>query len=214
MKYYSFIFALFVVPLAFSQSKLTPDNFNVFGGLSYSNFLFERSDGNTGPKFNYSSGKTFGLNISYRFKTRHYLRPELMIHQAGSASLYGGNDIIWKLNYSSLNCSYLYKIIDQENNFRYAIYTGVGMGFDYLLGGTQTINKLGYDLNETDAFKKWDVRTSILIKGKYNINPSFHIGLEYRFGVGLNQIENKDSEAGQKTRNIGHIGALLFGFDF
>jgi hypothetical protein len=195
-----------------SQSKLTPAEFNLLGGKTYTSFLFKDSEGNKDQKYNYTNGNTFGLNMAFRIKSVHFIRPEFLIHQAGATTVYGGNELNWKLNYASLNMGYLFRFINEENRFRFSLKTGLTLGFNYFFNGTQTINKLSYDLKETEAFKPFDLTGSFLLNGKYNITQSFHAGIEYRFGMGLLQIENSDAEFGQTTRNIGHYALFSLGF--
>lgn len=196
-----------------SQSKIKPEAFTLIGGKTFSSFIFKNSENINEHKFNYTDGSAFGLNMSFRWKARNMIRPEIIWNQAGAESLYGGNTLVWKMNYASVNIGYLYKIIDKENLYRFTLNAGLALGFDYLMNGSQTINKVSYDLKETNAFKSWDLKTSILLNAKYNITPSFYAGIEYRFGIGLNQIEREDSQYGQKTRNIGHLAGLNLGFN-
>lgn len=207
-----FVLTILINFVSIAQSKLTPAEFNLIGGQTYSSFLFKDSQGNNDQKFNYMNGYTFGLNMAFRVKTKHFIRPELTFHQSGATTIYGGNELKWKLNYASVNFGYLFRLINEENRFRFSVQSGIAIGFNYFFSGTQKINDLSYNLRDTDAFKPIDLTGSFLLQGKYNITQSFHAGIEYRFNTGLTQIENSDAEFGQSTRNIGHFALLNLGF--
>jgi hypothetical protein len=212
MRINSFILFLSLVCFTHAQEKLTPAEFNLSGGRTFSSFLFTDSDGNKDQKFNLTGGNTYGVNMAFRVKSKHFIRPELLIHQAGATTVYGGNEVNWKLNYAAFNLAYLFRFVNEENRFRFSLQTGASIGIDYLVNGNQTINKLSYDLRDTEAFKPMDLTASFILNGKYNITQSFHAGIEYRFGLGLLQIENSDAEFGQSTRNIGHYAMFNLGF--
>jgi hypothetical protein len=206
------IFAFLCSVILCAQSKLTPAEFNLTGGQSYTSFLFRDSEGNNDQKFNYANGYSFGLNMAFRVRSKHFLRPELLVHQGGATTVFGGNELKWKLNYASFNLGYLFRFVNEENRFRFSIQSGIAFGLNYFFQGTQNINDLSYNLRETEAFKPIDINGSFILQGKYNITQSFHAGIEYRFNQGFIQIENSDAEFGQKTRNIGHFALINLGF--
>jgi hypothetical protein len=181
-------------------------NFVYFkGGVRFSTFIFNDRE-NENSLLTFSHNNAFSIAVSYALTTdenKHQFLPELSFYQAGAKALYAGNQAEWRLNYVGIGSSYLYKILDRQQIYKFGLLAGVNLGFDYLISGRQTINSIGFNLKESNAFTAINFRTGPVIMGKYLINPRVQASLEYRFDVGLNNIEKSDA-ATQVTRNMGH----------
>lgn len=172
-------------------------NFNV--GKTLSSFLYKDADGNKDENLGFRSGNTYNLSVDLGFGLKHLLRPEIIYSELGAKSSFMDVLVDWKLNYFGFGASYLYKYIDRES---IAISPGAIIGYDYLLKGEQTIGSERYNLNKNDALKTWDLSLGILLNSRFKVTDSFYLNFEYRFNIGLNQIEKKDQ--GEKSKNIGH----------
>ena len=81
---------------------------------------------------------------------------------------------------------------------------GMIIGADYLAKGIQTIGLNRYNVQEINAITNWNVRSNVFLNNRLKVSDLMSIMFEYRFGIGLNQIEKNDADLDQKTRNIGH----------
>lgn len=181
-------------------------NFNA--GRTFSSFLFEDEDGNKDQNLSYRSGNTYNLSIGLGFGTKHLVRPEILYSELGAKSSFLDAPVDWKLNYLGVGASYLFKIIDKET---ISLSPGAMIGYDYLLRGEQTIGSARYNLAENDALKAWDLNAGLLLNSRFKVTESLFLNFEYRFNLGLNQIEKQDQ--GEKSRNIGHRALIGLSFN-
>lgn len=197
----------FVCANSFAQGlKLT--EIDLLGGKNFTSFIYKDSEGSKDKTLDYVMNNSFGLNFNFT-SSRHVLRPEVMFRQGGSKSDFAGTQLSWKLNYLDVNLGYQYKLIKTE---RFEVSPGIAFGAGYLLNGDQYIGTTRYNVNETKALKKFDFGVQGLSNFKMNITEYFSLALEYRFGMGITQIEN-DVNA-QKSRNLYHSALLCLGIKF
>lgn len=188
-----------------AQDKMMLNEITLVGGMNYSSFLFKDSEGSKDKTLDYAMYNSFGANFNFT-KGKHTIRPELMFRQAGAKSDADGLALSWKMNYLDVNFAYLYSIL---NTNKFSISPGVGIGAGYMLNGEQYIGEVRYSVAETQALKRFDFGFHGLTNFKAYLTESFTISLEYRFGMGITQIEN-DVNA-QISRNIYHSALLGFG---
>jgi hypothetical protein len=181
-------------------------NFNA--GKSFSSFLFKDANGNKDENLSYRSGNTYNLSVGLGFGSKHLLRPEIQYSEMGAKSSFLDAPVDWKLNYLGVGASYLYKLLNKET---ISLSPGVILGYDYLLKGEQTIGNTRYNLNQNDALKAWDLNAGLLLNSRFKVTESLYLNFEYRFNVGLNQIEKQDQ--GEKSKNIGHKALLGLSFN-
>lgn len=198
-----FILTLLLVPFAFT-AQTRPDELGLRAGQNFSTFIF-RSDKVVDIDYMYRIGSYCGMDLSFKLNERNFLRTELSAYQAGSQAIYAGNTISWRLNYIGLGAAYLFKMIDEENIYKFSFSAGIQLGIDYLLSGQQNVNKLNYDLKEVNAFRDFHFHGSPILRAKFIATPRLNLSMEYRFYGSLIQIEDEDKSNGQKTYNIGHI---------
>jgi hypothetical protein len=184
-------------------------NLSVLYGRNASTFGFVKSDGLKTSDMEFTGGNSFILGLGLTMNNRHVISPEMTYYEAGALRNLNGIPLQWKLNYLGLGCSYGFKVIAKE---KYSLIPGLALGADYLLKGTQTIGNSRYDVKDTDALTNWNIRSNFYLNNRIRISESLFFLFEYRFGLGINQIEKNDADINQKTRNLGHH--FLFGLNF
>ncbi len=192
---------LFLVCFSHSQNmKLT--DINLIGGRNFGTFIFTDSQGNKDKTLDYEALSTFGVNFNLT-SGRNILRPELSFRQAGAKSDYEGLAMSWKMNYLDVNFAYLFNVLNSE---RFVVAPGIGLGAGYMLTGEQYIGSTRYSIIDSKSLKSFDFGFQGLAHFRANVTENFSISIEYRFGMGITQIEN-DINA-QKSRNL-YNAALL-----
>jgi|688.fasta_scaffold127371_3 hypothetical protein len=181
-------------------------NFNL--GRTFSNFLYKDANGNKDENLSYRSGNTYNLSVGLGFGAKHLLRSEFQYSELGAQSSFLDAPVDWKLNYLGVGASYLFKVINKET---ISLSPGVIVGYDYLLKGEQTVGGTRYNLNQNDALKAWDLNAGLLLNSRFKVTETLYLNFEYRFNMGLNQIEKQDK--GEKTKNIGHKALMGLSFN-
>lgn len=182
------------------------ESVNVAGGKTYSSFVYRNSVSQKDEYLSYTGLNSYGLNFNFT-SDKHVLRPELMFRQAGATSESESLPISWRMNYFDVNFAYLYKVIETAN---FEVSPGLALGAGYMLNGEQFIGETRYNIANNESLKRFDFGFQGITNLKAKINQNFHVSLEYRFGMGISQIEN-DVNA-QQTRNIYHSALLGLGF--
>jgi hypothetical protein len=204
-----FSITLFVTcfSLKAQDSKLIQQvNFNA--GKTFSSFLYKDVNGNTDENLGYRSGNTYNLSVGLGFGSKHLVRPEIQYGELGAKSTFLDAPVDWKLNYLGVGASYLFKMLSKET---ISLSPGVIVGYDYLLKGEQTVGSTRYDLNQLDVLKAWDLNAGLLLNSRFKVTESLYLNFEYRFNMGLNQIEKQDQ--GEKSKNIGHRALVGLSFN-
>ncbi|HZH85983.1 MAG TPA: hypothetical protein VFD77_01615 [Brumimicrobium sp.] len=198
------------VALAFSSMTMAQSfglsTINLVGGKQFSTFAFKNSNDEKDKTLKYQMYNAFGVNAAFK-GGRHILRPELMLRQAGARTTFNDVQINWKMNYANLNVAYLYSILEGRT---FSIQPGVAISAGYMLNGEQEIGQTRLDIIEEESMTRFEVGAIGMLNATAQITPSFSIGLEYRFGIGLNHVENDINE--QITRNLYHGAMLNLGF--
>jgi hypothetical protein len=205
------LFSFSLLALGFSskaqEGKLIQQvNFNA--GKSFSSFLYKDADGNKDENLGYRSGNTYNLNLALALGSKLVLRPEIQYSELGAKSTFLDAPVDWKLNYVGVGAGCLYKVLNKET---ISLSPGVIVGYDYLLKGEQTVGTTRYNLNQNDALKAWDLNAGLLLNSRFKVTESLYLNFEYRFNMGLNQIEKQDQ--GEKSKNIGHKALLGLSFN-
>jgi hypothetical protein len=209
MKILFTLFAFFGLSFASNaQGKFRIQQVNFNAGKTFSSFMYKDTGGNADTNLTYTSGNTYNLNIGLGMGAKHLFRAEVAFSELGANSSFMEEPVKWKLNYLGLNVHYLYDLLKKES---YSLSTGALIGYDYLLKGEQSVGNKRYDLKESDALKSWNLTAGALLNGRFKVTESLFIIAEYRFGIGMNQIEKKDE--GEKTRNICHKATIGLSFN-
>lgn len=198
-------FALFAQQDTVSRMKVA-----FLFGKNASSFIFKDSMGVKSKDLSNTMGDFYGLNLQIRLKKRHILAPELTYYNAGSNYIKDGLDLTWRLNYVGFGLGYAFKVIDRKN---YSMAPKIAFGYDYLLKQHQTIGSQTYDLTQTNAaFINYNIRSSYGITNQFKITDNLSFIAEYRYSIGLNQIENSSLNSIKTTKNTSNtfIAGLLF----
>ena len=200
---FSFLFFIFAFGSLSQGLKL--NQISLMGGKNFSSFRFRDSDGNKDKTLDFVALNSFGINANFS-ANKHILRPELMLRQAGAKSDINGTALSWLMNYLDLNVAYLYSFLQTE---RFSVSPGLAVGFGYMQSGEQYIGTMRYSLVSTKALSRFDCGLQGITNFKAQISENINLSFEYRFGMGITQIE-KDVTP-QKTYNIYHSALLGLG---
>lgn len=200
-----YVFLAFVLCSSFiaTSQDFSLKSVHLTGGKQFTNFIFTNSDNIKDQKLKYQMYNAFGMNANFTNK-KHTIRPEIQIRQAGASTVLGETPITWKMNYFNFNIGYGYSLLENE---RFAIQSGAAMCIGYMLNGEQTIGDIRLSIIEEESMTRFEIGTHAFANFRAHITENIDLSLEYRFGIGLNHIEN-DIEDTQKTRNI-YQSALL-----
>jgi hypothetical protein len=201
------IFCLLLASLplfSFAQHKVKADEINFLVGKNTTKFLY--AFGSETKPTQWVNGNSYSLNVNLELAPKHFLRPEVNYYQAGAKSNVDNLALGWKLNYLGLGCGYAYKALSMKT---ISVSTGASFGLDFLTKGEQTIGNERYSITENNVLKRLNVGTNLFANAQFKVTETLYLQFEYRFGIGLNQIE-KDS--GEKTRNIGNTALIGLSF--
>lgn len=189
---------------AFAQD-FSLNRVSVNGGKQFSNFLFKTSNDQKDQTLSYQMYNAFGLNASFT-SSKHTIRPEIQFRQAGAGKTIQNTPITWKMNYFNFNIGYGYALLQTD---RFEAQAGAAISIAYMLNGEQTIGESRYSIVEEQSMTRFELGTQGFANFTTFISDQISLSLEYRFGVGLNHIENDNDD--QKTRNIYHSALLGIG---
>ena len=201
------IYCLLVASLplfTFSQKKIKMDEINFLVGKNTTKFLY--AFGSETKPTQWINGNSYSLNVNLALAPKHFLRPEVNYYQAGAKSNVDNLALGWKLNYLGLGCGYAYKALYLKT---ISVSTGASFGLDFMTKGEQTIGNERYSITESNVLKRLNVGTNLFANAQFKVTETLYLQFEYRFGIGLNQIE-KDS--GEKTRNISNTALIGLSF--
>lgn len=191
---------LLTIPFFLSaQTNRLIKSFNVNGGKTLTTFIYKDASGNSNSKINYRLGNTYALSLDLFGGKNNAIRTELLYHEAGANSMIGTIPVNWNLQYLGINAGYLFSLIHKKV---YSFRAGVIAGMDYLIKGEQKIGIDSYDIIKNNAIKTMDANAGAVLNNRFKISETAQLLLDYRFNIGLNQIEKYDK--GEKTRNMGH----------
>lgn len=201
------IYCLLVASLplfTFSQKKIKVDEINFLVGKNTTKFLY--AFGSETKSTQWINGNSYSLNVNLALAPKHFLRPEVNYYQAGAKSNVDNLALGWKLNYLGLGCGYAYKALSLKS---ISVSTGASFGLDFLTKGEQTIGNERYSITESNVLKRLNVGTNLFANAQFKVTETLYLQFEYRFGIGLNQIEK---DAGEKTRNISNTALIGLSF--
>lgn len=190
--------------LAFSS--MAQNHFQVKSGKTFSTFLFRDSDKNKDETLNYITNNFLGLSYDFNLGKLHVLRPEVSYREGGARSQWNNRRLFWKLNYLDVNFAYLIKVLDFE---KIKIYQGVAPGLGFLMSGEQYIGDDYFDVKESGTLRKLDFGVNFMANAKIKVIENVFLTIEYRYGLGIRQIETNAAQTSQVSRNRFH--AAIFG---
>jgi hypothetical protein len=195
-------FALSVT--AFAQSKVKVDEVNFFAGKNTTKFLY--AFGSEKKPTNWISGNSYSFSLNLTLKPKHILRPEINVYHAGAKSTAENIPIDWKLNYLGVGCGYAYQVLQLKS---ITLSPGASLGLDYLTKGEQSIGSQRYDLIENKVFKRVNLGMNLFANAQFKVTETLSLLFEYRFGLGINQIEK---DADEVTRNVSNTALVGLSF--
>ncbi len=198
---------LFGLTLPVLAQDFALKNISVNGGKQFSNFLFTTSSNQKDQTLSYQMYNAFTINGSFS-SSKHTIRPELQIRQAGAKKSIQNTPVSWKMNYFNFNIGYGYALLQTD---RFEVQTGAAFGLGYMLNGEQMIGNTRLSIIEEQSMNRFEISAHGFANLKTFISENLSLSLEYRFGAGLNHIENDISD--QKTRNIFHSALLGIGIN-
>jgi hypothetical protein len=86
---------------------------------------------------------------------------------------------------------------------------GASLGLDYLTKGEQSIGSQRYNLIENKIFKRLNLGMNLFANAQFKVTETLSLLFEYRFGLGLNQIEK---DADEVTRNVSNTALVGLSF--
>lgn len=181
----------------------SPTAINLFGGKQFANFIFVNSYNTKDQGMKYQMYNAFGFNTDFS-NGNHTIRPELQIRQAGARKILGETPVTWKMNYFNFNIGYGYSILNTD---RFMIQMGAALSLGYMMSGEQTIGDVRLSIIEEESMNRFELGTYGFANFRAHLTETIDLFLAYRFGIGLNHIEN-DIIVDQRTRNI-YQSALL-----
>jgi hypothetical protein len=193
------ISTLLISSLVYSQGDSKIQFIEFSAGKTHSTLLFKDDAGVKNENISFKSGNIANISLGIELADKHILRPELNYMEVGALGDFASIPVTWKLNYLGLGAGYLYEIIGKEN---FSLRAGALIRFDYLMKAQQTIGIQRYNLNEAEALKRGSIFSSLLVNPSFSISENAAIFGEYRFGMGIMQIEKEELLESQKTRSL------------
>lgn len=179
---------------------------HVKGGKTFSTFLFRNSENNKDESLRHISTTYLGVSYDILLAEKHLIRPELAYKQAGARSDINNIPLRWELNYLDLNVSYSYLTYEGE---KVQLYQGLGPSMGILMGGEQQLGDKVYDVVETESLKRFDLGINFMAHAKFLISENLYLSLEYRYGLGLWQIESNVNQTEEQTARNRYHGAIV-----
>lgn len=199
-----------LVFIAATTSTIGQNQLHVKGGPTFSTFLFRNSESDRDESLKHLNTSYFGVSYDMLFGEKHLIRPEIAYKQAGARSDLNNIPLRWELNYLDINVSYSFQLYAWE---KVQLYMGLGPAMSILMGGEQQIGDRVYDVVEEESLKRIDFGVNFMAHSKFLISENLYLTLEYRYGLGILQIEsNVDQPDEQTSRNRYH--AVLAGLAF
>jgi hypothetical protein len=196
----------FIVLQGLAQ-ETTGIKLNLETGKAITSFLYQSGTSVSSEGIQCVSSQAYGASLDISLGEKSTLQPALQYYEGGAQSNVGNLPVSWQLNYLGVGANYLYTVFSKGN---YTLRPGVALGTYYMLRGTQLIGTQNFNTKETGAFKPWDVQTGLVLSNLFKVSDLADFFVNYRFDIGLNQIEKED--VGEKTRNMAH--KIMIGLRF
>jgi hypothetical protein len=197
---------LFVMLVMFGSFSMAQNHFQVKSGKTFSTFLFRDSDKNKDETLDYITNNFLGLSYDFNLGNLHVLRPEVSYREGGARSVWNNRRLFWKLNYLDVNFAYMIKVLDFE---KIKVYQGVAPGIGFLMSGEQYIGNDYFDVKASGSLRNLDFGVNFMANGKMKVFENVFLTIEYRYGLGIRQIESNKAQTAQVSRNRFH--AAIFG---
>lgn len=208
---------LTLMTLSFGFAAMAQHFVQVKSGVNISSFTFKDSKEVRQSKdythvFNNYSAVSYESHLGKG--ERHILRPEIGFRQSGSKMIEDGRKYEWKFNYLDVNLSYMFKFL---GNDKYGLHVGAGPNLAFLLNGEQTLplGQTGVQYSNVikdKTIKILDFGVNFLANAQFKVTENFFVTFEYRYGLGILDIESDSNKPTQHTRSTNHfvLAGLMF----
>ena len=200
---------LTLIVLSFSFAAIAQNHIHLKSGVSFTSFVFKNSESIKTKDLTHVFNNYSAFSYENYFAKRNILRAELGLRQAGAKAIMDEMKYEWKFNYLDVNLAYLFKFLGNEN---YGLHIGASPYLGFLLGGEQSIGETYYDVKDERAIKTIDVGVNFLANAQFKVAENIFVSLEYRYGLGMLNIETDESNPDQVTKNTSH--SILAGLSF
>ena len=194
----NFILLFFLLSFCSIQAQ---NLFQLKTGRTFSTFSYRDSENSKDETLQYNTNPLFGFSYETSLGKLHIIRPELIYREAGAHSIFNQQKINWNLKYLDLNAAYLLKIVELE---KLLVFQGIAGSVGYLLDGEQSIGTQYFNLKNEKRLKTIDLGVQFLAGTKIKVFENCFINIEYRYGLGIHQIENNQNQTQQSSRNRYH----------
>lgn len=199
---------LTLITLSICFAAIAQHHIEIKSGVNFSSFVFKDSKSIKAKDlthvFNNYSAISYEAHLGKN--KRHIVRPELGFRQSGARIIKDKTKYEWKFNYLDVNLTYMFKFLGNDN---YGLHVGAGPNLGFLLTGEQSIGEEYYDVIDENQIKILDVGLNFLANAQFKVSKNIFVSVEYRYGLGLLNIE---SDEDQRTRSTNHyiLAGLLF----
>lgn len=200
---------LTIIALSFSIAAIAQSHITLKSGISFTSFVFKDSESIKTKDLTHVFNNYSAFSYENYIGERNILRAELGLRQAGSKAIIDEVRYHWDFNYLDINLAYLFKIVGNEN---YGLHIGASPYIGFLLSGEQSIGESYYDVKEDKSIKTIDSGINFLANAQFKVAENIFVSLEYRYGLGLVNIETDDINPDQYSRNNAH--SILAGLSF
>ena len=200
---------LTLITLSLSFAAIAQHHLHLKSGFSFTSFVFKDSKSLKTKDLNHVFNNYTAISYDSHLAKRHILRAELGFRQAGAKAILDQTKYEWKFNYLDLNVAYLFKFLGNE---KYSLNIGTGPYLGFLINGEQSIGETYYNVKKERAINTVDLGLTFLTNAEFKVAENISVTLEYRYGLGLLNIENDKINPSQSTKNTSHY--VLAGLSF
>lgn len=200
------IYCMWLVSIVTAQNQ---NHLHLKSGKTFSTFLFKDSESNKEKNLNHLSGNYFGVSYDAHLGKRSVIRPELGFREAGASTLINETKIQWNFSYLDMGGAYIFNLVAKEKT---QVYAGAGINLGFLLMGEQSVGNAYFDVKKERAIKTLDLATQYLAGTKIKVSENIYVSLEYRYQLGLLNIETDGQNPDQVSRNRMH--GIVAGLSF
>lgn len=200
---------LILITLFFMVGTKAQNHIHLKSGKAFTSFLFKDSESLKEKDLTHTFNNYFGISYENYLSERSILRAELGFREGGAKAIIDEIKYEWNFNYLDLNLGYLFKFLGNE---RYGLHLGASPYLGFLLAGEQSIGETYFDVKKERAIKTVDFGLNFLTNAQFKVAENIYVTLEYRYSLGLLNIETDGTNPEQETRNRGHF--ILAGLSF
>ncbi len=200
---------LTLITLSFWVFASAQSHLHLKSGKSFSSFLFKDSESFKEKDLDYAFNNYFAISYDNYLSERNILRAEFGLREAGAKAIIDEVKYEWNFNYLDLQVAYLFKYLGNE---KYGLHVGAAPYLGFLLTGEQSVGQTYYNVKKERAIKTVDFGVNFLTNAQFRVAENIYVTLEYRYGLGLLNIETDGDNPDQVTRNRSHF--VLAGLSF